>query len=143
MISGEDLDTVRAVSTRIARELLLDIAPEKARHCDVMVEEYTRTVPGSSSHAIDRRHGFVSLESYVLVDLPAALICALIVEVVKFYLQERLSKYHKKDPSARLEILAHKFTDEAVKSGLSEDQALELTSRFTDILRNKPSIMPP
>ena len=135
-------DDIRILSIQISRTLLSELDIRESRHCDIFVDEYLRSPGALDIRNAPQRHGFVDIGALLVTDLPAALLCGLVVEFVKYFFAELHQKIGKMSEGEKIETLSDKFSEEAVKMGMTRSQAENLARKFTEILMVNPFLNP-
>jgi hypothetical protein len=137
----EDRARICAISTIVARELIRTIDPPRVQDCDIIVEEYCSSDPGTPGTGTDKPHGFIGIDSFLCNELPAAIICGIIVEVIKFYVIDLLPRSSHRKRKDCVEVLSRQFLEEARREGLEDTRAAELRLKFHEFLLANPQVL--
>ena len=135
-------EEIRKMSTEISRKLLSDLSIKGSEHCDIIIDEYLRSSDKVDLKNTPQRNGFIDIGMLILSEIPKALICGIVVEVTKYYFRELYHNISDMSKGEKVETLSSKFSDEAIKMGLTPTQAEKLASRFTEVLIVNPFLNP-
>ena len=135
-------EEILKMSTEISRKLLSDLSIKGSENCDIFIEEYLSSSKKYDFNDTPHKHGFIDIGTLVIAELPKALICAAVVEVSKYYFRELYQKIDDKSVSEKVDTLSSKFSDEAIKMGLTPTQAEKLAKKFYEVLIVNPFLNP-
>lgn len=135
-------EEIRKMSTEISRKLLSGLSIKGSEHCDIIIDEYLSSSKKYDFNDAPHKHGFIDVGTLVIADLPKALICAAVVEVSKYYFRELYHKIDDKSKGEKVDTLSSKFSDEAIKMGLTPTQAEKLAKKFSEVLIVNPFLNP-
>jgi hypothetical protein len=135
-------EEIRKMSTDISRKLLSDLAIKGSEHCDIIIDEYLSSSEKYDLDGAPHPLGFIDVGALIVSDIPKALICTAVVEVSKYFFRVMYHQIDEMSRGEKVETLSSKFSDEAIKMGLTPSQAEKLARKFTEILMVSPFLNP-
>jgi len=135
-------EEIRKMSTDISRHLLSDISLKGSEHCDIFIEEYLSSPENYDLKGAPQRHGFVDIGMLTGPEMICALVSAAVVEVAKYFFSEVKGNIATMNKTEKVEILSARFSDEAIKMGLTPVQVEDLAKKFSEVLCVNPFLNP-
>jgi len=135
-------EEIRKMSTDISRQLLSDISLKGSEHCDIFIEEYLSSPENYDLKDAPQRHGFVDIGMLTGPEMICALVSAAVVEVAKYFFSEVKENIATLNKTEKVEILSARFSDEAIKMGLTPLQVEDLAKKFSEVMCVNPFLNP-
>lgn len=130
------------MSTDISRQLLSDLSLMGSEHCDIFIEEYLSSPENYNLKDAPRRHGFVDIGMLTGPEMISGLVCAAVVEVAKYFFSEVKGNIETMNKTEKVETLSARFSEEAIKMGLTPLQVEHLAKKFSEVLCVNPFLNP-
>lgn len=135
-------EEIRKMSTDISRQLLSDLSVKGSEHCDIFIDEYLSSPENYNHKDTPRRHGFIDIGMLTGPEMMCALISAAVVEVAKYFFSEVNGNIATMNKTEKVETLSARFSDEAIKMGLTPLQVDHLAKKFSEVLCVNPFLNP-